>query len=166
MSARSSRLAQALQAELSGAPEEVRHEGVGYGEMNERAASDDERVEYEERMMVRLVDTRDDKRKRRERERRKALEDVDDFDDLRRFVDSSARGGREEGEPSVDDGGDRKRQRGRRGADEQVDDLFDGIERGEGPRKRSKFAAKLGQGGKGPKKAAGKKGKGGGRRRF
>ena len=163
VSARSSRLAQALSAELSNGPEEIRHEGVGYGEMNERAASDDERVEYEERMMVRLIDTKADKKKRKERERRKALEDVDDYDDLRKFVDNAARPRREQAEPFMEEGGDRKRQRGRRGGEEQVDDLFDGIERGEGPRKRGKFAAK---GGKGSKKGAGKKGKGGGRRRF
>ena len=163
MSARSSRLMQTLSAELSNGPEEIRHEGVGYGEMNERAPSDDERVEYEERMMVRLIDTKQDKRKRKERERRKALEDVDDYDDLRRFVDNTARNTRTATEP-VDEGRDGKRQRGRRGGDEDAaDDLFDGIDKSAGPRKRGKFSAK---GGRGVKASGKKKGKGGGRRRF
>ena len=163
LSARSSRLMQTLSAELSNAPEEIRHEGVGYGEMNERAASDDERVEYEERMMVRLIDTKQDKRKRKERERRKALEDVDDYDDLRRFVDRSSRSSRLSAEPPIDGGREGKRQRGRRGGDEEAaDDLFDGVDRGAGPRKRGKFSAKGDKGGKSGKK----KGKGGGRRRF
>ena len=162
LSARSTRLVQSLYSDLSSAPEEIRNEGSGYGEMNERAASDEERTEYEERMMVRLIETREEKRKKRERERRKALEDVEDFDELRRFVEGREQteggggGGSEEGRRG------RKRERGGGGEDERgrVDDLFNGVEAAAGPRKRSKFSSKGGQ--KGSKK---KKGKGGGRRR-
>ena len=157
--ARSSKLVESLYSSMSSRPEEIRQEGAGYGELNERAASDEERTEYEERMMVRLVQTKEDKRRQRERERRKALEDVEDFDELRRFIDSrdAPRDAADDEEHAVS----AKRPR-RGGAQTVVDDLFDGVERGARPRQRGKLKGKAKSSSSGKNK---RKANGGGRRR-
>jgi len=147
-----------LYAEMSDAPEERLVEGGGYGEMGEASEEEEEKREYEERMMVRLVETKADKKRKRERESRKALDNMDEYDELRQFVESrerEGRGGNSEGGRQA--GGDRRA--GGKGVPggSSVDELFNGVERGEGPRKRAKAGGKKGKSGKGAKGRGGKR---------
>ena len=139
-----------LYSELSDRPEERLVEGGGYGEMGEASDDEEERREYEERMMVRLVDTKEDKRRKRQREQRKALDNVDDYDELRQFVERrerTDRGGTSDGRV----GADRRAGGGANVSGSSVDELFNGVERGEGRRKRAKTGGKKGKTGKGGK---------------
>ena len=139
-------------------PEERLVEGGGYGEMGEASDEEEEKREYEERMMVRLVETKADKKRKRERERRKGLDNMDEYDELRQFVERRERDERGDAPGEGRGGGGERRAGGRAGGDEmsRVDDLFDGVERGEGPsRKRARGGSssskrgKTGRGGKG-----------------
>ena len=150
----SSSFIRSLVSSMSDAPEELRQEGAGVGEMNEPSAEDEQRREYEERMMVRLVDTREDKRRRRQRERQTGLQDVDDYDDLREFIEG----------PQEEQRGKRRRT-GQQDAEAAVDDLFDGVERGPGG-KRSRGKTRTPAGGGRGSSGAGSRRKGrGGKKR-
>ena len=149
-----------LHADMSDQPEERLVEGGGYGEMGEVSEDEEERREYEERMMVRLVETKADKKRKREREHRRALDNVDEYDELRQFVERRERddrGGTGEGR----EGGSNRRAGGRAGTggggESSVDELFNGVERGEGPRKRARAGGKKGKTGKGAKGRGGKR---------
>ena len=161
-----------LYGELGDAPEERLVEGGGYGEMGEVSDAEEEKREYEERMMVRLVETKEDKKRKRDRERRKGLDNMDEYDELRQFVANRERVDRGDDQPGGGGrnggggGGERRGAGGGRVADgaggsrSSVDELFNGVERGEGPRKR----AKTGGGSKRGKSSRGGKGRGGKRR--
>ena len=144
-----------LYAEVGDRPEERLVEGGGHGELGEASDEEEERREYEERMMVRLVDTKADKRRKRDREQRKALDNMDEYDELRQFVERRERTDRPDPTGEARRAGAREGGSGREKS--SVDELFNGVERGEGPRKRAKTGGKKGKAGKGPKGRGGSK---------
>ena len=153
-----------LSAEVGDRPEERLVEGGGYGEMGEASEEEEERREYEERMMVRLVETKVDKKRKRDREQRKGLDGIDEYDELRQFVERRERGDRGGETSEVRDGGERRASgkgaaaaAAAGGGRSSVDELFNGVERGEGPRKRAKQGSKKGKAGKGGKGRGGKR---------
>ena len=145
-----------LLGEMGDRPEERLVEGGGYGEMGEASEEEEEKREYEERMMVRLVETKADKKRKRDREHRKGLDNMDEFDELRRFVERTERTDRDDRGEGRESGERRAGGRAIEGRS-SVDELFNGVERGEGPRKRARAGGKKGKTGKGTKGRGGKR---------